>query len=316
MPAIGAHPVISAIVTSYNEEHSLDEFHRRLSDALNAVGRPYEIIFVNDGSSDKTLDVMKRIFEADDHVSAVLDFAKNAGQLAAMTAGICEARGDAILFLDSDLQLAPEDLPMLVAEYDRGCDLVTGYRENRRDSLGRVVPSKLANLIMRKVSGARLRDFGCTFKLYNAAVLRAFDFGPFKLYDTARVIARIGRIREVPVRHFPRKYGKSGWTFSKLWHLNMENVVNLSQRPFQIIGVVCLLGAFLFVARVAVDFVYHFQVLEETTHGLLLNAIVVALLILVGILCIIGEFTVRAFVMGQRYPYYIIRERLTRRQSE
>jgi glycosyltransferase involved in cell wall biosynthesis len=309
-------PAISAVVTSYNEEHSIDEFHRRLSDALATLGRSYEIILVDDGSSDNTFDAMKRIFEADDHVAAVLDFTKNAGQLAAMTAGLCEARGDAVLFLDSDLQLAPEDLPKLVAEYDRGCDLVTGYREDRRDSLGRVIPSKLANLIMRKVSGARLRDFGCTFKLYNARVLRAFDFGPFKLYDTARVIARIGSIREVPVRHFPRKYGKSGWTFSKLWQLNMENIVNLSQRPFQILGALCLLGAFLFVARVAVDFIYHFQVLEETTHGLLLNAIVVVLLILVGILCIIGEFTVRAFVMGQRYPYYIIREKLTRAPSD
>lgn len=301
-------PFISAIVTSYFEEKSIEEFHRRLSQALQRVGRPYEIIMINDGSTDRTWEIMKALYDADTHVRAIVDFFKNSGQLAAMTAGIFEARGKVVLFIDSDLQLDPEDLPRLVAEYDKGFDLVSGYRAHRQDSLWRIIPSKLANAIMRKASHSKLRDFGCTFKLYNAALLKRLDLSPFKLYNTAGAIARIGRYAEVPVNHHARPYEKSGWTFRKLWKFNMENLVNLSERPFQILGVLGFAGAMLFLLRLVIELAVPFRILDEVTTGLVLNALVIAFFILFGMLCLIGEFAIRSFIASQRYPAYVIRE--------
>ncbi|MCC6487680.1 MAG: glycosyltransferase family 2 protein [Candidatus Hydrogenedentes bacterium] len=305
-------PEISAVVTSYFEEKSLPEFYRRLSTALQGLGRPYEIIMVNDGSTDGTFEIMERLYQEDPHIFAIVDFFKNSGQLAAMTAGACRSRGKAILFIDSDLQLAPEDLPRLVAKYDEGFDLVSGYRENRQDSAFRVLPSKIANMIMRKVSQTTLSDFGCTFKLYNAKVIRAFELGPFKLFNTASVIARIGKWTEVPVTHKPRPYGRSGWTFRKLWQFNMENFVNLSQRPFQLLAGLCLVLAFLFMVRVLADVFLHVTILKTVSNGLLLNAVTVSCLVLLGVLCIIGEFCIRNFLLNQRYPAYIERKVLCR----
>jgi len=307
-----SNPEISAIITCYYEENSIDEFHSRLSKALQSLGRSHEIIFVNDGSTDETFEKLKTIFEKDAHVAAVIDLFKNAGQAAAITAGICHARGGIFLFMDSDLQLAPEDLPLLVREYDNGYDVVSGYREHRNDSFFRILPSKIANIVMRNVSQSEFRDFGCTFKLFNAKLLRAFDLGPFHVFNPANVIAKAERCSEVPVRHFPRKYGKSGWTFRKLWKYNMENLVNLSERPFQLLAVVCLTFALLFVARVLLSAFTDFQVLSQVSNGLLLNAIVIAALIVVGVLCIIGEFTIRAFIASQKTPRYVIREMFRR----
>ena len=301
-------PFISAIVTSYFEEKSLEEFHRRLSQALQSVGRPYEIIMINDGSTDRTWEIMHDLYEADAHVRVIVDFFKNSGQLAAMTAGICEARGKVVLFLDSDLQLDPEDLPRLVAEYDKGHDLVSGYREKRQDSWLRVVPSLLANAIMRKVSRSNLRDFGCTFKLYNASLLKRLDLSPFKLYNTASAIARIARYVEVPVTHHVRPYEKSGWTFRKLWKFNMENLVNLSERPFQILGALGFAGALLFLVRLLIELAIPFRVLDTVTTGLILNVLVIAFFALFGTLCLIGEFSIRSFIASQHYPAYVIRE--------
>lgn len=307
-------PFITAIVTSYFEEKSLVEFHRRLSQALVHVGRPYEIVMINDGSTDRTWDIMRELYEADPQVRVIIDFFKNSGQLAAMTAGVCEARGEVILFIDSDLQLDPEDLPRLVAEFDNGVDLVSGYRENRQDSLLRIIPSKLANAIMRKASNSKLRDFGCTFKLYHASLLKGLDLGPFKLYNTASAIARIARYAEVPVNHHARPYEKSGWTFRKLWKFNMENLVNISERPFQILGLLGFAGALLFAIRLSFEIVLPFRVLNEVTTGLILNALVIGFFALFGTLCLIGEFGIRSFMASQRYPHYVIREVLRKEE--
>jgi glycosyltransferase involved in cell wall biosynthesis len=306
-------PEITAIVTSYFEEKSLPEFYAQLSSALHDLGRPYEIIMINDGSTDRTFEIMKELFEKDPNITAIVDFFKNSGQLAAMTAGACRARGKAILFIDSDLQLTPKDLPRLVEKYDEGYDLVSGYRVDRRDSPFRVLPSKIANMIMRRVSQTTLSDVGCTFKLYNAKVLRAFELGPFKLFNTASVISRIGRWTEVPVTHFPRPYGRSGWTFRKLWQFNMENFVNLSHKPFQLIGGLCLLFAALFTLRVLVDLVFHIKILSTVSNGLILNAIAVSCLATLGVICIVGEFTIRSFLSNQKYPAYIEREVIQQR---
>lgn len=312
MSATTDKPEISAVITCYFEEETIERFHEKLSAALKSLGRPYEIIFVNDGSTDDTFEKLRGLFSKDERVRLIIDLFKNSGQRAAMTAGLKEAHGDVLLFIDSDLQLDPSELPSLMDEYAKGIDVVSGYRRERKDSLTRVIPSKLANIIMRKVSDTRLRDFGCTFKLYNAKLLRGFDLGPFNVVNPPLVIAQAERVVEVPVSHYPRQHGKSGWTFRKLWAFNMDNVMNLSERPFQIIGLLCFLTACLVVLRIVVALIFPYNIMAEVTNGLLLNAVLISLLLILSILCIIGEYTIRNFIASERIPRYIVQEKLER----
>jgi glycosyltransferase involved in cell wall biosynthesis len=305
----------SVCITCYHEENSIDEFYRRLSATLESLNRSYEIIFVNDGSRDRTWEKLKAIFANDPHVHAVLDLFKNSGQRAGATAAINESRGKAIVLMDSDLQLAPEDLPRLVAEYDRGFDLVTGYRENRKDSLFRILPSKLANVIMRRASRSNIRDFGCTFNIYNATLVRAFQYGPRNLANGVEMISRLERIAQLPVTHFPRRYGKSGWTFSSLMKYNMDNVVILSERPFQVVAFICFIATLLLAIRVLFYRLWPIAILPSVTNGLLLNAIVVSLLVNVALSCLTGEFAIRSFFQHKAIPLYVVREKLLRQNT-
>ena len=305
----------SIIISCYFEEQSIDEFYRRLSDTLKAMGKSYEIIFVNDGSTDKTFEKLKAIYSADPNVTAIVDLFKNSGQGNAKTPGVLLAEGKAIVLIDSDLQLDPEDLPTLVEKYDEGYDVVTGYRKGRHDSFLRTIPSKFANIIMRKASKSNLRDFGCTYKIYNGQLVCGFEFGPFKPWRPVPVISHAQRIAEVPVHHHPRRFGQSGWTFKKLFSYNMENIVSLSERPFQILGILCLLLSFVFVARIVSGYFVPFSILPNVTSGLLLNMIIISLLAILSILAVIGEFVIRNFGMMQKRPAYIVREIHTNKQS-
>ncbi len=311
----GADIEFSVVISCYYEEKSIEEFHRRLRDTLEMTGRSYEIIFVNDGSTDGTWEKLKEIYQKDEKVFAIINLFKNSGQQAGVTAGIMEARGKAIVLIDSDLQLAPEDLPKLIEKYDEGYDIVSGYRVNRQDSMFRKIPSKIANWIMRKSSGIPLTDFGCTYKIYRADLVRAFEYSPFNIFRTADVVSRAGRCVEVPVQHFPRPYGKSGYTFWRLWQYNMDNLVRMSPRLFQWLAMICLFFGFLFFVRIVSAFFWDFRIMNEITPGLILNVIIFSLLVIVGILSIIGEFAMRSFLALYRIPAFIVREKWIRNRT-
>jgi glycosyltransferase involved in cell wall biosynthesis len=311
-PTSTSEPEFSVIITCYYEQKSIDEFHARLSAAMESLGRSYEIVFVNDGSTDATWERLQAIFRADPKVHAVLDLFKNSGQRAAMAAGLCETSGRALLFMDSDLQLDPAEIPNLVAAWDAGAHVVSGCRQERKDSLYRRLLSKAANKIMRAASQSEFNDFGCTFKIFDARLVRAFGFGPQRIFAPVDVIAAANRRTEVPVSHKPRKYGKSGWTLRKLMAYNMDNVVQLSDRPFQIVGFVCLALASLFAVRTLLAFFLPYSILGSITSGLVLNAIVVSSLAIMAVLCMVGEFTIRAFTAARNIPKYIVREALRR----
>jgi glycosyltransferase involved in cell wall biosynthesis len=299
---------LSAVITCYFEEKSIDEFYSRLASTLESMPCSSEILFVNDGSTDGTWARLCDIFERDTRVSAVIDLFKNSGQANAATPGIMLARGRAILLLDSDLQLDPEELPTLWREFEAGAHVVSGCRRDRRDSAARKLPSLLANVIMRRASSSKLRDFGCTYKIYDGTLVRGFDFGPAKPWRPVPVIAAAGHISEVDVTHHARRFGESGWTFRKLFAYNMENLVNLSGSVFQYLGAVCFFLALLFVLRIGVSFFSEARIVEEVTPGLILNFGVVALLTLLAVLAAIGEFVIRNFIALQRKPAFIVRE--------
>ena len=166
----------------------------------------------------------------------------------------------------------------------------------------------MANTFMRRVSKTKLRDFGCTFKIMNGRMIRAFGFGPFKPMRLPYLIAAAGRSTEVPVSHHARPYGRSGWTLAKLFDYNIDNVVGLSQRPFQIVSVLLLVAGGLFALRVLVSLVFPFSVLDQVTHGLLLNAVVLGVLVAVGVTAGVGEYVMRSYLVLQGHPAYIVRE--------
>lgn len=301
-------PDFSIVTTCYYEEQSIDEFYSRLRKAAESLGRPYEMVMVNDGSTDGTFARLKSFYDTDPNVTTVIDLYRNAGQVNAMTAGLTHTRGKAIVFIDSDLQLDPEELPLLVEEFDKGYDIVSGYRKNRRDPLLRRIPSMLANVVMRRVARHNLRDFGCTFKIYDARLVRAFELGPFKPWVTAYIFSRARSCKEIPITHHPRKYGKSGWTFRKLVSFYMDHLVGLSERPFQWMSALCLAFAFLFLVRIGLAWAVPVTVLPEVTQGMILNAIALSLLVTLAVLSAVGEYVMRSFLMAQKYPAYVVRE--------
>jgi glycosyltransferase involved in cell wall biosynthesis len=303
----------SVLVSCYFEERSVEEFHARLSATLQASGRRCEMIFVNDGSTDGTFEKLQAIFDADPDVTAVFDLFGNVGQPNAKTVGVLCARGRAIVQIDSDLQLDPEELPVLMAKYEEGYDIVSGYRRERRDPISRRLPSILANGLMRAASGSKIRDYGCTFKIYDGRLVRGFDFDRFRPWRALPVITAAGRVAEVPVNHHDRKYGKSGWTFRKLFTHNMESMVNLSAHPFQMLAAACVAFALVFATRIALSWLLRFSILTTVTNGLILNALVVGFLAVLAVLAVIGEFVIRNFSVLQRRPAFVIRDFRMRR---
>ena len=301
-------PEYSVIITCYYEEQSIEEFHAELSETLENLGRSYEVIFVNDGSTDKTFEKLKSIYDKDPNVSVIADLFKNAGQLGAMAAGITLANGTHFVFMDSDLQLEPKDLPSLINEFESGFDVISGRRKNRKDSLFRKIPSNITNIIVKIVSGHNITDFGCTFKVYNGKLIRGFEFGPYKLFQTAYVYSRAQTIKEVPITHKPRKYGKSGWTFRKLFAFHMDNLLGVSKRPFQLLAAISMFLTFVFFIRLLLAWTFPFSILEEVTPGLILNVIIFSFLGMVTIMSLVGEYVIRNFINLQKYPLYIFRQ--------
>lgn len=308
-------PRYSVVISCFREEESIDEFMTRLVAAAESSGRDIEIIAVNDGSGDGTFERLRALFARHPRIAAVVDLFRNSGQAAGITAGIEQARGEHFVFLDSDLQLDPEELPLLLAKFEEGYDVVSGYRENRRDPLQRRIYSRFANLIMRKSSGAAFRDFGCTFKVYHGRLVRAFGLGPQKLLNQIEIISAAGRVAELPVRHHPRRYGKSGWSLSRLIDLNTDHLIDLSRRPFQYLAASTGVLALLFLLRVLLDPLISRVILKDVSHGLLLNAITIALLLTLAVQALTGELVLRSFASLRRKPAYVVREVVRREDA-
>ncbi len=305
-------PKYSLVVTCYFEEKSIDEFYTRVRAVLEKTANGFEIIFVNDGSTDATIKYLKRIFENDPHVSHVIDFTRNYGQSAAFTAGLCHAKGELIIYLDSDLQLAPEDIPLLLETYDQGFDAVKGKRMTRQDSWSRRLFSKLANVITRKSSDNQIKDTGCSFFVFPRKLSDQFNFGPHNIFTKMKLFHESNNVCEIPVQHFSRKYGRSGQTFLKLWSMNIENMIHLSDKTFQYIGLFGIGLSGLLMLRIMIGFLFKGQLLTNVSNGLLLNVIVMVFLFSLGVTCLIGEYSLRAFIQGEKTPKYIIRSILSR----
>jgi len=236
-------PQLSLIVPVFNEEKNLPGLFDAIHQAMDPLPRSWEVIFIDDGSQDSSLAVLKGLFEKHpDHVRLVV-FRRNFGQTAAIAAGIDHARGDIILLLDADLQNDPADIPMMLDKLDEGYDVVSGWRQDRKDSfITRTIPSRVANWLISWVTGVHLHDYGCTLKAYRRDVL-----GGFRLYGEMHRFIPVyahsvgARIIEVPVKHQPRKFGRAKYGLERTLKVildlfTVKFLLSYSAKPIYLFG--------------------------------------------------------------------------------
>jgi len=202
---------LSLIVPVYNEEENLPLLFDAIQQVLRSHEYSWEVIFVDDGSLDKSLSVLESLLEKDSEHIRIVVFRRNFGQTAAISAGFDHAQGEIIILLDADLQNDPEDIPFLLAKLDEGYDLVSGWRKDRKDNrFTRTIPSNLANGLISWVTGVPLHDYGCTLKAYRREVLKGFRlYGEMHRFIPVFAHSVGARITELPVRHHPRRYGEA-----------------------------------------------------------------------------------------------------------
>lgn len=214
---------MSIVIPVYNEEESILPLYQSIREACDPLGKPYEVIFVDDGSSDKTFDILKGIYHEDARVK-VIRFRKNFGQTAAMAAGFEHAQGETIISMDGDLQNDPADIARLLAELKAGYDVVCGWRKNRQDTFWtRRLPSVVANWIIGRVTGVRIHDNGCSLKAYRASVIKGIAlYGEMHRFIPAMTTLAGAKITEIVVNHHPRRFGKSKYGIGRVWRVALD----------------------------------------------------------------------------------------------
>jgi glycosyltransferase involved in cell wall biosynthesis len=315
--------MLSIVIPIHNEEPSILPLYDRLTAVLEQLQRPYEILFVDDASNDRSFELLANLVETDSHLK-VIRLRRNFGQTAALSAGFHEAKGDVIIAMDGDLQHCPEDIPALLEKIDQGYDIASGWRKHRVDNaIMRKIPSRIANWLMAKASGVDLRDFGTTFKAYRAEVLKDVNlYGELHRFIPALASFYGARVIEVPIRNVPRASGDShygiGRTFRVMFDiLTIKFLLKYFTRPMHFFGTLGLAGTasgggimfYLLVLKIM-----GYEIVIE--HGPLMIA--GALLLLSGLLMfstgLIGEMMMRTYFESQDRRIYAVREILTRKQ--
>lgn len=293
---------ISAVVPLLNEQESLAELHERLSEQLHPLEQ-WEIIFVDDGSTDRSLEVLKNLHERDSHVR-VISFRKNYGKSAALNAGFAATRGRYIVTLDADLQDDPAEILNLISKLEEGYDLVSGWKKKRYDPITKTIPSRIFNLVTGILSGLRIHDFNCGLKIYRREVVEKLPvYGELHRFLPALAHWDGFRVGEIPVQHHPRKYGRTKFGPARFIRgfldlLTVEFLVRYARKPmhlFGLAGVVLTLAGFIILAYLTWGWL----------HGIWIGNRPIFFL---GILLVV--FGAQAFSLG------FISELLTRSMSE
>ncbi len=238
-------PSISIVVPVYNEEDSVLPLYRKIREACEALGKPYEIVFVDDGSRDKTFEALHRLYNHDSRVKAIR-FRKNYGQTAAMAAGFEYAHGEVIVSMDGDLQNDPADIPLLLAKLEEGYDVICGWRKNRKDKLiSRRIPSVIANWLIGKITGVFIHDNGCSLKAFRASIIKNVTlYGELHRFIPAMSTLTGARIAEIVVNHHPRRFGTSKYGIGRAWRvaldiITIKMITSFATRPalwFSLLG--------------------------------------------------------------------------------
>jgi glycosyltransferase involved in cell wall biosynthesis len=316
--------MISIVIPIHNEEPAILPLYDRLTAVLEKLNKAYEILFVDDASSDRSFDLLANLVETDGHLK-VLRLRRNFGQTAALAAGFDEAQGEVIVSLDGDLQHDPEDIPLFLAKIDEGYDIASGWRKNRVDNaVTRKIPSRIANWMMKRTSGVDLHDFGTTFKAYRAEILKDVNlYGELHRFIPALASFYGARVAEVPIRNTERLNGAShyglGRTFRVFFDiLTINFLLRYLTRPMHFFGKWGLggiaLGSLVLLWMMVEKFAGHDIIAE---HGPLLVA--GALLWFAGLMLfsvgLIGEVLMRTYFESQGRRIYAIREVRARREQ-
>ena len=309
-------PDISVVVPLLNEVENLVELHQQLSETFKQVGRPYELVFVDDGSTDNSFDVLRKLQESDSQLR-LIRLRRNFGQTAAFAAGIAHARGRLIVTSDADLQNDPHDIPSMVEKLEQGYDMVCGWRRNRKDPfLTRRVPSMIANRLISSTTGVRLHDYGCSLKVFRAEVIKSMKlYGEMHRFIPAIASEQGVKIAEVEVNHRPRPHGESKYGLSRTLRVMLDLVtvkflLSYSTRPLQIFGLVGLvMGLIGSVITGWLGYVRLFGGQAISNRPLLFLGI---LLIFTGVqfvtLGLLAELQARTYHESQDKPTYFIRD--------
>ena len=222
---------ISVIVPVYNEEDNLKLLHEKISEVLKNTDRKFEIIYVDDSSTDNSFEILKNL---KDENTKIVKFRRNFGQTAAMQAGIDNSQGDIIITLDADLQNDPADIPKLIEKYEQGYDLVSGWRKKRQDNVIRAFSSKIANFFISKITATGLHDTGCTLKAYNGEILRSINlFADHHRFIPAIFTQYSNKITEMEVEHHPRIYGKSKYNIFRVFRVIVDLLAIVYWRKYK-----------------------------------------------------------------------------------
>lgn len=312
-------PELSVVIPILNEAQNLEALHQEFTQALESTGRPYEIVVVDDGSTDGSFDILKRLHASDPHLR-VIRFRRNFGQTAGFAAGVAAARGDIIITADGDLQNDPRDIPAMLARLEIGVDVVCGWRKNRQDPfLNRRLPSVLANRLISWATGVRLNDYGCSLKVFRAEVIKAIDLrGEMHRFMPALASGVGATIVEMPVNHRARQHGKSKYGISRtvrviLDLLTVKFILSYSTQPLQVFGLLggamALAGAGI-VGYLGILRLLHLESIMQrlplTLFGILLLFTGVQF-VTIGLL---AELQARSYHERQNRPGYVIKETL------
>ncbi|HIE51273.1 MAG TPA: glycosyltransferase [Armatimonadetes bacterium] len=316
----GEMPEVSAVIPVYNERESLPELHGQLVEVLTRLGRSWEIVYVDDGSTDGSFEQLRELHAASPSGRVVvIRLRANFGQTAALAAGFDRARGTVIVALDADLQNDPADIPRLLAKLEEGYDVVSGWRKRRQDKfLTCRLPSWIANWLIGQVTGVRLHDYGCSLKAYRAEILREVRlYGELHRFIPALAKWVGARIGEIEVSHRPRKFGRSKYGLSRtsrvlLDLLTVKFLLSFSTKPMQMFGRWGLwLGSSGFVLAAYLTYLKFFHGEQLAERPLLLLAVLLMILGLQMVsLGLLGELVIRTYHESQGRPIYRVRETL------
>ncbi|TAD78325.1 MAG: glycosyltransferase [Oscillatoriales cyanobacterium] len=315
-PTASDRPEVSVVVPICNEIESLPHLLAAIEAVMEPIGNPYEIVCVDDGSRDGSGDWLKQAALERSNLRSVI-LRRNYGQTAAMAAGFDRARGQTIVTLDADLQNDPQDIPALLAKLDEGYDLVTGWRVKRQDAaVTRLLPSRIANAIIRRVTGVRVTDYGCSLKAYRAELLADMNlYGELHRFLPALAFMEGARITEIPVRHHARQFGQSKYGLGRTTRVVMDLLTiwfmkKFLTRPMHVFGPLGLgligIGGVMFAYLVVVKLV----LLERIGDRPLLTIATVLLLAGFQFFCfgLLAELMMRTYHESQGRPIYRIRE--------
>jgi len=314
--------MLSIVIPIHNEEPSILPLYDRLTAVLERLKRPYEVLFVDDASSDRSFELLANLVETDAHLT-VIRLRRNFGQTAALSAGFHQAQGEIVIAMDGDLQHAPEDIPALLEKVEQGYEIASGWRQHRVDNaLLRKIPSRIANWMMAKASGVDLRDFGTTFKAYRAEVLKDVQlYGELHRFIPALASFYGARIAEVPIQNSLRTSGDSHYGLSRTFRvlfdiLTIRFLLRYLTRPMHFFGTLGLAGTTLgggIMVYLAVNKILGQDIIAE--HGPLM--VLGGLLLLAGLIMFntgfIGEMLMRTYFESQDRRIYAIREIRTRK---